>query len=347
MELDGPIGVVGAGSWGTTLAWLLADKGYHVDLWAHEEEVVKSINELHENSLYLPGFHLSEKIIAHSELQRVAKDHDLLVMVVPSHVYRGVARRMISFLKPAAIIVSATKGIENETLLTMSGIWKELAPSPDSLQVLVLSGPSFAREVADRIPTAVALAAEHLDTARAVQHVFATKNFRVYTNKDKIGVELAGALKNIIALAAGVSDGLGFGYNTRAALITRGLAEITRLGVKLGANPSTFSGLSGVGDLLLTCTGDLSRNRKVGLQLGQGRKIHEILAEMRMVAEGVKTAKSAYFLAKRMNVEMPISEKVYEVLYQDKEPKTAVRELMERELKQEVELHHSWSAETT
>ncbi|NLI80948.1 MAG: NAD(P)H-dependent glycerol-3-phosphate dehydrogenase [Deltaproteobacteria bacterium] len=337
--MEGPIGVVGAGSWGTTLAQLLAEKGYRVDLWAYEKELVEAINDLHENSLYLPGVRLSENITAHNDIEPVTKNHTLLVMVVPSHVYRGVAQSMVRFLNQPAMVVSATKGIENETLLTMSGVWDDLLMPGNSVQVLALSGPSFAREVADHMPTAVALACDDLDTARSVQHIFSTVNFRVYTNRDKVGVELAGALKNIIALAAGVSDGLGFGYNTRAALITRGLAEITRLGVKLGANPLTFSGLSGVGDLLLTCTGDLSRNRKVGLQLGQGRKLQEILAEMRMVAEGVKTTKSAYFLAKRMNVEMPICQKVYEVLYQDKEPQTAVRELMERELKQEVEFH--------
>ncbi|NTU48353.1 MAG: NAD(P)H-dependent glycerol-3-phosphate dehydrogenase [Syntrophobacteraceae bacterium] len=342
MVLGGPIGVVGAGSWGTTLAQLLAEKGYRVDLWAYAEELCQAINETHENTLYMAGFPLSPNITAHDNLERVVKDHDLLVMVVPSHVYRHIVTQLRPFLKHRTIIVSATKGIENETLLTMSGIWKEVVNDEDFTRILCLSGPSFAREVAMKIPTAVALAAEDLDLARTVQHVFSTPYFRVYTNRDKVGVELAGALKNVIALAAGVSDGLGFGYNTRAALITRGLAEITRLGVRMGANPLTFSGLSGVGDLLLTCTGDLSRNRTVGLKLGRGRKLSEILAEMRMVAEGVKTANSVYFLAKRMQVEMPICEKVYQVLYEDKEPQTAVRELMERELKQEVEHHHSW-----
>lgn len=344
--IEGPIGVVGAGSWGTTLAHLLAEKGYRVDLWAYEKELCQAINETHENSLYMPGFPLSANIAAHNDLERVVKDRELLVMVVPSHVYRQIATRMQSHLKHGAVIVSATKGIENRTLLTMSGVWKEVLNKGGGNRVLCLSGPSFAREVAVKIPTAVALASEDLELAKAVQLVFSTPVFRVYTNRDKVGVELAGALKNVIALAAGVSDGLGFGHNTRAALITRGLAEITRLGVSLGANPLTFAGLSGVGDLLLTCTGDLSRNRTVGLKLGQGLKLKEILAQMRMVAEGVKTANSVYFLAKRMRVEMPICEKVYQVLHEDKDPRMAVRELMERQLKQETEFHHSWSVDS-
>jgi glycerol-3-phosphate dehydrogenase (NAD(P)+) len=233
--------------------------------------------------------------------------------------------------------VSATKGIENNTLLMMSDIWKELLPSPHFLSGLSLSGPSFAREVIRQVPTAIVVAGDDLEQAGRVQRVFSTNYFRVYTSYDKTGVELAGALKNVIAIAAGISDGLGFGHNTRAALITRGLAEISRLGVKMGANVLTFSGLSGIGDLLLTCTGDLSRNRQVGMQLGQGRRIEEILGEMRMVAEGVKTAQSVHFLAERMQVEMPISEQVYQVLYTGRNPLAAVRELMERSLKHELE----------
>jgi len=245
---------------------------------------------------------------------------------------------MVPHLAPGTVVVSAAKGIENETLLTMSGIWKEIAPRDGLVKVLSLSGPSFAKEVVQKMPTAVTLAGDDIETAQDVQQVFSTGYFRVYTSLDKIGVELAGALKNVIALAAGAVDGLGFGHNTRAALITRGLAEMCRLGVKLGAMPLTFSGLAGIGDLVLTCTGDLSRNRTVGFQLGQGRKLQEILGEMRMVAEGVKTAQSVHFLAKRMEVEMPISEQVYQVLYEDKNPADAARELMERDLKHELDL---------
>lgn len=338
MEHSGPIGVIGAGSWGTTLANLLADKGYRVDLWVFEQDLCQTICKKHENTDYLPGFSLSENLFAFNDLESVVKDHDLIVMVVPSHVYRNVARQMLPFLKPGASVVSATKGIENETLLTMSDIWKEILPSQDLIKVLCLSGPSFAKEVIKKTPTAITLAADDIDTAKKVQQVFATGYFRVYTSLDKIGVELAGALKNVIALAAGVCDGLGFGYNARAALITRGLAEISRLGVKMGAHPLTFSGLAGFGDLLLTCTGELSRNRTVGFQLGQGRKIKDILAEMRMVAEGVKTARSVHFLAERVKVDMPISQRTYQVLYEDKNPLDAVKELMDRDLKHELEL---------
>jgi glycerol-3-phosphate dehydrogenase (NAD(P)+) len=338
MEVVGPIGVVGAGSWGTTLGQHLAVKGYKVDLWVYEEDLCRTIRETRENTYYLPGFLLHENIVAHNELRHVVEGHDLVVMVVPSHVYRETARQMLPFLKPHAVIVSATKGIENGTLLIMSDIWKDILTSTDFIQVLALSGPSFAREVIRRIPTAIVVAGEDFELTRWVQRIFSTNYFRVYTSFDKTGVELAGALKNVIAIAAGISDGLNFGHNTRAALITRGLAEMSRLGVKVGANVLTFSGLSGIGDLLLTCTGDLSRNRQVGLQLGQGRKIEEILGEMRMVAEGVKTAQSAHCLAQREHVDMPISEKVYQVLHEGKQPQTAVQELMERSLKHELEI---------
>ena len=337
MKHSGPIGVVGAGSWGTTLAQLLAAEGCHVDLWVFEKDLCETIAETRENTVYLPGFKLHENLFPQHSLEAVVKDHDFLVMVVPSHVYRQVAQQMLPFLQPGAIIVSATKGIENETLLTMSGIWKQILPSPDFARVASLSGPSFAREVSQQIPTAITVAAETLETARIIQKIMSTAYFRVYTSLDKIGVELAGALKNVIALAAGACDGLGFGYNTRAALITRGLAEISRLGVKMGAHPLTFAGLSGIGDLVLTCTGDLSRNRTVGFQLGQGRKLNDILAEMRMVAEGVKNARSVYFLGKRMEVDMPITEQVYQVLYEDKQPRLAVQQVMERDLKHELE----------
>jgi glycerol-3-phosphate dehydrogenase (NAD(P)+) len=333
------VGVIGAGSWGTTLAQLLAAKGYRVDLWVYEKDLCETIAKARENTLYLPGFRLHENIIPHGSLKSVVTGHSLLVMVVPSHVYRHVAMQMLPFIQDNSIIVSATKGIENDTLLTMSGIWDELAPSKD-FQVACLGGPSFAREVVRNIPTAITVAADDLDLARGVQNVFSTAFFRVYTSLDKIGLELAGALKNVIALAAGANDGLGFGHNSRAALITRGLAEISRLGVRMGAHPLTFSGLSGVGDLVLTCTGDLSRNRTVGFQLGQGKKLEEILGVMRMVAEGVKTAQSVHFLAQRMEVDMPISEQVYQVLFKNKDPLIAVRELMERNLKHELE--DSW-----
>ncbi len=337
MRITEPVGVIGAGSWGTTLAHLLAANGLKVNLWVFEEDLFEIIKETGENKFYLPGYKLHPNLSPQKTLESVVRNSGLLLMVVPSHVYRGVAMKMLPLMKDDAVIVSATKGIENETLVTMSGIWKEILPPGSRIRVLCLSGPSFAKEVMQNIPTAVTLAGDDIELTRDVQQVTSTNRFRIYTSLDKVGVELAGASKNVIAVAAGVCDGLGFGYNTRAALITRGLAETSRLGVKMGAHPLTFSGLAGVGDLLLTCTGDLSRNRTVGFQLGQGKKLQEILSGMRMVAEGVITAKSIHFLAKRMEVEMPICEQVYRVLYEDKDPLQVVRDLMERDLKHEME----------
>jgi len=337
LEDIGPVGVIGAGSWGTTLAHLLASKGLKVNLWVFEQDLCDVIRRTGENTMYLAGHILHKGVSATSSLEEATAASRLLIMVVPSHVYRQVAKRMLPHLRGDAIVVNATKGIESDTLLTMSGIWKELLPKQNPIQLLCLSGPSFAREVIRGIPTAVTLAGPNLEITQQVQQVLSTGRFRIYTSLDVIGVEVAGASKNVIAVAAGVSDGLSFGYNARAALITRGLAEISRLGVKMGAHPLTFSGLAGIGDLLLTCTGDLSRNRTVGMQLGQGRKLSEILGEMRQVAEGVITAKSIHALAKKMAVEMPICEQVYRVLYEGKDPVLVVRELMDRDLKHEME----------
>ncbi|MGA1794904.1 MAG: NAD(P)H-dependent glycerol-3-phosphate dehydrogenase [bacterium] len=335
--LENPrIGVVGAGSWGTTLAHLLGEKGFPVDLWVYEPELADIIDGQRENTYYLPGFRLPAHVCPSNSLSDVVKKKSLLVMAVPSHVYRDVAREVIEFLDKGATIVSVTKGIENDTLLTMSGIWRDILPSSLPMQTVTLAGPSFAKEVIRRLPAAVTAACSHLDTARMVQRIFSTDYFRVYSSVDETGVELAGALKNVIAIAAGISDGLGFGHNARAALITRGLSEISRLGVSMGADPLTFSGLSGVGDLVLTCTGDLSRNRTVGLSLGKGKRLPEILADMRMVAEGIKTTKSAYQLSGREQVDMPICTQVYQILYEGKSCDAAVRELMSRSLKDEM-----------
>ncbi len=331
------IAVIGAGSWGTTLANLLAVKGYRIDLWVFEPELAEIIGTERENTYFLPGFKLSENVYPSNSLEKVVSGKDIIVMVVPSQVYRSVAREMIPFLKDGAVVVSASKGIENETLLTMTGVWnEELSGVKKSVEIATLGGPSFAREVIRGIPTAVTVASSFPSLARKLQKIFSTSYFRVYTSTDKIGVELGGALKNVIAIAAGITDGLGFGHNTRAALITRGLAEMIRLGVKMGAQPLTFAGLSGIGDLLLTCTGDLSRNRTVGLKLGQGKTLSEILENMKMVAEGVATTKSVYNLARRMEVDMPIATSVYRILFEDKKPGEALRELMERELKAEL-----------
>ncbi len=337
IEDIGPVGVIGAGSWGTTIAHMLASKGLKVNLWVFEEDLCDTIRRTRENNIYLPGCPLHENVHASNSVREVTGASRLLVMVVPSHVYRSVVMGMLPHLREDAIIVNATKGIENDTLLTMSGIWKELLPKTNSIKVLCLSGPSFAREVMRSIPTAVTLAGPDMEITRQVQKVLAAPRFRVYTSLDVIGVEVAGAMKNVIALAAGACDGLAFGYNARAALITRGLAEMSRLGVKMGAHPLTFSGLAGIGDLMLTCTGDLSRNRTVGMQLGQGRKLSQILGEMRQVAEGVVTAKSIHMLAGKMEVEMPICEQVYRVLYEEKDPLQVVSELLDRDLKHELE----------
>ncbi|MFH2012277.1 MAG: NAD(P)H-dependent glycerol-3-phosphate dehydrogenase [Pseudomonadota bacterium] len=331
------IGVIGAGSWGTAIANLIAEKGYPVTLWVFEPDLCEILKKERENPVYLPNFKLSKNIKPTTSFSEVCLDKDILVSVPPSHVVRGVISHTLPHLSDKVIIVSASKGIENDSLMTMSNVFKEVLPSKLHNSMVFLSGPSFAKEVVQKNPTAVTVASENIEAAEIVQEVFSTSYFRVYTNSDVIGVELGGAVKNVIAIAAGVCDGLDLGYNTRAALITRGLAEITRLGVKMGANPSTFSGLAGLGDLVLTCTSDLSRNRTLGFKLGQGSKLNEILNEMKMVAEGVKTTKAVYNIAKKLDVEMPITEQVYSLLYEDKPAKDVVIELMTRDLKCEFD----------
>ncbi len=329
------IGVVGAGSWGTALADLLAGKGYAVDLWAYEPEVVESITADRENRLFLPEIILEKNLRASGDLAEVVSGKDLVLMVTPSHEMRRVAGLAASSIPDDAIVVSASKGIENQTHLTMTGILESFLPHKNRLAVL--SGPSFAMEVAQKMPTVVTAAAYDIGVANAVQAIFAAPHFRVYTNTDTIGVELGGAVKNVIAIASGIVDGMQLGLNSRAALITRGLVEIRRLGIRLGANPHTFAGLAGVGDLILTCTGSLSRNHTVGKMIGEGNKLDDILKEMRMVAEGVKTAKSVYNLSGKLGVEMPIAQSVYAVLYEALPPRDALHRLMTRNLKSELE----------
>lgn len=331
------IAVIGAGSWGTALANLLAGKGYPVQQWVFEAEVRDQILNHRENQVFLPGVTLSENLTPSNDLGAVVAEKDLLLVVVPSHVMRAVTRDMAASITGAPVVVSASKGIENITHLTMSGILRETLPMIPESRLAVLSGPSFAREVARNVPTAVTLAARDDEVARLAQEAFATPFFRVYTSRDLVGVELGGAVKNVIAIAAGIIDGLGLGLNTRAALITRGLTEMRRLGLRLGANPRTFTGLAGVGDLLLTCTGDLSRNHTVGKKIGEGMKLAQILSEMRMVAEGVKTAKSVYNLSRKLGVEMPISQEIYHILYDDESPRLALQRLMTRDLKHELD----------
>ncbi len=329
--------VVGAGSWGTALANLLAEKGYNVDLWVREQEVLAQIREDKENKVFLPGVRLSDNIRPVDTYEKAVRGKEIVMMAVPSHAFRRVLSELSPYLSPEAILLSVTKGIENETLMVMSEVSRDVIPQRDEKRFACLAGPSFAKEVSRRLPTAVTIACKDLRVSQMLQEVFYTEFFRVYASDDIIGVQLGGALKNVIAIAAGACDGLNFGHNARAALITRGLAEITRLGIAMGANPLTFAGLAGMGDLVLTCTGDLSRNRTVGLKIGKGYTIEKITKGMKMVAEGVKTAYSAYELSKKIQVEMPITDQVYGILYEKKDPLVAVKDLMTRSLKPEIE----------
>lgn len=331
------IGVVGAGSWGTALANLLGSKGYQTDFWVFEEEIKNQILDSRENTVFLPGVELSDNLSPSNDLEKVVSGKDLVLIVVPSHVMRETTTKMEGAISPDTVVVSASKGIENKTHLTMTGVIMETIPDISEQKTAVLSGPSFAKEVARQVPTVVTVASKSPESACLVQHVFATPYFRVYTNEDVTGVELGGAVKNVIAIAAGIIDGLGLGLNTRAALITRGQTEIRRLGMEMGANPRTFTGLAGIGDLILTCTGDLSRNHTVGKKIGQGMSLDEILSEMRMVAEGIKTSKSVYNLSSKISIEMPICHAIYHILYDDLSPKEAVQKLMTRDLKQELD----------
>ncbi|MGD9043039.1 MAG: NAD(P)H-dependent glycerol-3-phosphate dehydrogenase [Desulfobacterales bacterium] len=331
------IGVVGAGSWGTAIADLLACKGFQTHLWVFEKEVRDHIQQFNENKLYLPDHQLSPDLSASNDLTDVVSDKHLIVIVVPSHVMREVTQNIAGRLSEDTIITSASKGIEQKTHLTMSGVIRETIPDIEADHMAVISGPSFAREVVQKMPTSVTVACQNPEIAARVQHIFATPYFRVYTSDDVVGVELGGSVKNVIAIASGILDGLGMGLNTRAALITRGMTEVRRLGLHLGANPRTFTGLAGFGDLVLTCTGNLSRNYTVGIKLGKGKKLQHILDEMHMVAEGVKTAKSVYNFSRKLGVEMPICHEIYRILYEDLAPKEAVYRLMTRTLKQELD----------
>ena len=334
----GRIGVVGGGSWGTTMANHMALKGIDVDIWVREEDVYYQIKEKRINETFLPGIKLSNGLSPVQSFSEVSREKDLLLIAAPSHVFRNILTELSPFLSSSTPIVVATKGIENETLMTMSQVVKSVLPGDWDDYFACLSGPSFAREVCYKHPTVVTLASRNKELAKYLQELFSTDYFRVYTTQDVIGVELGGALKNVIAIAAGASDGLDFGYNARAALITRGLAEITRLGVSMGAKPLTFAGLAGIGDLILTCTGNLSRNRMVGLKIAEGVPVEEIISGMKMIAEGIKTSISAYDLAKKMGIEMPITTEVYNIIYKGKDPRDAVKELMTRELKAELEV---------
>lgn len=332
---DPVIAVIGAGSWGTAIAGTLASKGYKTLLWGHRVEQVKQIARDRENKKYLPGFRFPSSLFPVSNLHEAIQEASVICMVVPSHGFRSVFSDVASLISDECHVVSAVKGIENKSLLTMTEVMSEVLSTKswkNNISLSVLSGPSFAKEVALKMPTAVTLGCSRIEIARELQRIFCTDWFRVYASNDIKGLEISSSLKNIIAIAAGICDGLGFGLNSRAALITRGLVEIKRLGVKMGAAPTTFYGLSGLGDLVLTCTGDLSRNRSVGIQLGQGKRLSAILSEMDMVAEGIKTTQSVYDLSRRYDVEMPILQQVYSILYEGKDCTTAVLDLLTRDL---------------
>ena len=326
------VGVLGAGSWGTALAKLLADNGHAVTLWGRSPEAMRQMEEARENSSYLKGVRFPGNLRATGEVAAAVRGKAMVVSVVPSQVTRATLVGCARDIAPGTLLVGASKGIENETLATMDEVFAEVVPHARSV---FLSGPSFAREVGRGVPTAVVVASRDADAALAAQRAFSSERFRAYTSDDVVGVEIGGALKNVMAIASGIADGLEFGYNTRAAIITRGLAEMARLAVKRGGNPLTLAGLAGMGDLVLTCTGDLSRNRHVGVELGRGRPLEQILGGMKEVAEGVRTTRSAFDLSRRVGVDMPITAAVHAVLYGGKPPRDLVIDLMTRSLKEE------------
>ncbi len=320
------IGVIGAGSWGTALSLLLAGEGHRVDLWVYEKDLCDVMNRERENRVYLPGFQLPDAIHPSHSLQEVAANKKIILVVVPTHVLRSTLNTVKAFIDPDCLIINSSKGIENESLLPIHKVIEETLPAFDSLATL--SGPTFAREVAQGIPSAIVAAANRQETAERVQAIFDTDKLKVFTSTDLMGVEIGGALKNVIAIATGIADGLQLGFNPRAALINRGLVEIIRIGTAMGARPETFAGLSGMGDLVLTCTGDLSRNRTVGLKLGQGQKLSEITANMKMVAEGIRTVTSAYQLKNKFDIQASIIEETYRVLHERKSPQQALQDVM-------------------
>jgi glycerol-3-phosphate dehydrogenase (NAD(P)+) len=329
------IAVLGGGSWGTALSLLAARHGYDVRLWVLEKDLAGIMREKRENVIFLPGFLLPENIGIFGDIPEVLRGSDAAIVAIPSQFCRDVLSKALPEVHPEMVFVSAMKGIETATMKRMSEVIQEVFQSRFSPRISVLSGPSFAMEVAAGQPTAVTVASSPRAIAEYVQKLLSSQFFRIYVSDDVIGLEIGGALKNVIAIAAGVSNGLGYGHNTMAALLTRGLAEITRLGIALGGKPETLAGLSGMGDLVLTCTGAMSRNRTVGIEIGRGKSLAEILKDQKMVAEGIETTRSTLALARKYSIEMPIAEKVHQILFEGKKPDEAVRELMGRSLKAE------------
>ncbi|NNE48196.1 MAG: NAD(P)H-dependent glycerol-3-phosphate dehydrogenase [Rhodothermales bacterium] len=329
------IAVIGAGSWGTALAISLASSGHDVSLWARRPDAAARMTESRHNPTYLPDAVIPASVRITSDLLESITDATVWVFAVPSHALREVATRLKSYVQPDLIVVSVAKGIENATLMTSTQVLADVLTDLPESQIGVLYGPSHAEEVAADVPTAVVAAANSIRVAEEIQDIFMTKRLRVYVNADVRGVEIAGSVKNVMAVAAGLEEGVGYGDNAKAALITRGMAEIRRLGLALGADPSTFSGLAGIGDLVVTCMSRHSRNRYLGEQVGRGRSLAEVEAEMDMVAEGVRTTKSVYELAKKLDIDMPITEAVYQILFEGKKPAEAVDDLMNRAAKRE------------
>lgn len=326
--------MIGAGSWGTAVAILLANKGYDIKLWVRDSELVDAIKNTRENAAYLPEAKLPGRIDASADIEYCCSGSEIIIIATPSHAMRDMCMKMSPLVKKEQVIVSLTKGIENVTLLRMSEIIKEMMPDNE---VAVVSGPSHAEEVAKNIPTAVVASSVKRTVAEYIQDVFMTPAFRVYTNPDITGVELGGALKNIIALGAGIIDGLGLGDNTKAAIMTRGIVEMARLGESLGANRNTFAGLSGIGDLIVTCTSMHSRNRRAGIAIGQGKTVDEVVGGTRMVVEGIRTTKSAYLLAQKQKVEMPITQEIYNLLFNKTDIRNSVLNLTMRSRTHEME----------
>ena len=329
------VAVLGSGTFGTALATVLANKQKDVLMWTRHADQAEAISKRHCNEKYMPDLKLPENLGASDDIELVLKNADLIICVIPAQQIGGTLKEYGKLFNKDASIVGASKGVEEGSLRLVNEIFETELPESYHNNLCYLSGPSFAREIIEKVPTVVSIASQNEATAKKVQNAFANDYFRTYWTSDVIGVEVGGALKNVIAIAAGVADGLGFGLNTRAALITRGLAEITRLGVKKGANPMTFLGLAGMGDLVLTCTGDKSRNRTVGKMIGKGRSLKEALAEMNQVVEGVFTTDAAWQLSQKLGVEMAITEQVYKLLYENKDPMQVTRDLMQRDLKQE------------
>ena len=329
------VAVIGGGSWGTALAFLVSRRGGPVVQWARDKYLVAEIQERRQNPIYMMGFEYPDNLQATNELTEAVRNAKYIISVTPSHTVRQVMNECATHLDPDAIIISASKGIEQGTLSLMSEVLQDVLPKSFQHRLAFLAGPSFAKEVAEKKPTAVVVAAENEAIGEAVQHLFSVENMLVYTTQDVIGAELGGALKNVIAIAAGIGEGMELGANAQAAIITRGIAEIGRLAVKLGGDILTLAGLAGIGDLSLTCTGKLSRNRTFGYELGRGKTRQEIERSMRQVAEGVRTAKSAYELAVKNQVDMPITDQVFRVLYEDLPARQALKNLMSRVVRKE------------